>query len=87
MMAESVRRYVSYLNSPHRLQRSSYISKPALRWTLPEGLGVQWADDEQQQDAVELDGDGRPVTPPPPLEVGLDDTQRNRDVAAAMNRC
>jgi hypothetical protein len=89
-MAEAARHYASYLNSPHRLHRSEVIPHPPRKWKLPPGAGLQWADeqDEQQQDVeMEFDENGRPVTPPPPLVVDLDDTQRNRDVAAAMNRC
>ena len=89
-MASAARQYVSYLNSPFRLQRAEAIPHPPRKWHLPQGGGLQWAieqDEQQQELEVELDENGRPVTPPPPLVVDLDDTQRNRDVAAAMNRC
>jgi hypothetical protein len=85
-MASSVRRYASYLNSPFRLARCEVIPQQPNKWTLPEEGALQWADEQQHQEEVELDEDGRPLTPPPPLFLSLDDSHRNRDVAAAMNR-
>ena len=85
-MASSVRRYASYLNSPFRLARCEIIPQQPNKWTLPEEGALQWADEQQHQEEVELDEDGRPLTPPPPLFLSLDDSYRNRDVAAAMNR-
>jgi hypothetical protein len=86
-MAAAARRYKSYLNSPDRLARIEVVPTPARRFKLPEGVGgLQWAE-EQQPDEIELDEDGRPVTPPPPLVIDLDDdSQLNSDVAAAINR-
>ena len=85
-MASSARRYASYLNSPFRLGRWDVIPQQPNKWTLPEGGALQWVDEQQHQEEVELGEDGRPVTPPPPLFLSLDDCYRNRDVAAAMNR-
>jgi hypothetical protein len=86
-MTTAVRRYKSYLNSPDRCQRAEAIPTPPRRFKLPEAGGLQWVEEQQPED-IELDEDGRPVTPPPPLVIDLDDdSQLNSDVAAAINRC
>jgi hypothetical protein len=75
-----------YVFQRREVARCEIIPQQPNKWTLPEEGALQWADEQQHQEEVELDEDGRPLTPPPPLFLSLYDSYRNRDVAAAMNR-